>query len=378
MADDSSQERTEQATDKRMKEVREKGQLSKSSDMTAWLGVGAAAVMLPATIAAGANAATDQLFTVRASAANPDPEFAVQALVDGLGSIATTLLPMLLAVLAAVLAGAAMQGGIRFKKFKGKFEQFNLVKGVQNTFGTQALWNGVKALLKTAVVGGVLYFVVQGLVPVLMSAGGMSVHALLEAAGGGAASLLNFAIAAGVLLAIADVFVVMKRNRKKTRMTKKEVRDEHKNTDGDPLIKSQRRARQMALSRNRMIAAVGDADVVLVNPTHFAVALKYEPGKSAPRVVAKGAGVIAAKIREKAEEDAVPLVRDVPLTRALHSACEIGQEIPADFYAAVAGVLAFVMKLKKRGSAAGMHTAASANGSFLEQTIGSSHAASTS
>ena len=151
---------------------------------------------------------------------------------------------------------------------------------------------------------GALYFVVQGLVPVLMTAGGLPVAALLDAAGGGAVGLLQSAVIAGLVLAALDVMVVMRRNRKKTRMTKKEVQDENKNSEGDPLIKSQRRSRQLAMSRNRMIAAVGGADVVLVNPTHVAVALKYEPGKSAPRVVAKGAGTIAARIREEAETDA--------------------------------------------------------------------------
>ena len=119
------------------------------------------------------------------------------------------------------------------------------------------------------------------------------------------------------------------------------------------MVKSQRRARQLAMSRNRMIAAVATSDVVLVNPTHFAVALRYEPGKSAPRVVATGAGVIAARIREQAETDRVPIVRDIPLTRALHSACKLGDEIPVELYNAVAQVLAFVLALKGRGSGAG-------------------------
>jgi flagellar biosynthetic protein FlhB len=110
------------------------------------------------------------------------------------------------------------------------------------------------------------------------------------------------------------------------------------------------------MSRNRMIAAVASADVVLVNPTHVAVALHYEPGKSAPRIVAEGAGTVAARIREEAEKERVPMVRDVPLARALHGACELGQEIPLEFYTAVAGVLAFVMALKARGAAAGVHT----------------------
>ena len=257
-----------------------------------------------------------------------------------------------------MLLTAALQGGIHFKKFKGKFEQFNLVTGMKRIFGMQAIWNGVKALLKTAVVGFVLYSVVQSLMPVLMTAGGFSITALLAEAGGGVATLLQFAVAAGLALAAADIFVVMRRNRKRTRMTKKEVKDENKNTDGDPLIKSQRRSRQLAMSRNRMMAAVGDADVVLLNPTHVAVALKYEPGKSAPRVVAKGAGTIAARIREEAEKKGVPMVRDVPLARALHGACELNQEIPVELYNAVARVLAFVMTLKNRGSTAGVHAMA--------------------
>ncbi|XAS64648.1 EscU/YscU/HrcU family type III secretion system export apparatus switch protein [Micrococcaceae bacterium Sec5.8] len=355
-----SQEKTEQATDKRMKEVRSKGQLSRSQDLTAWVGVGAAAIMLPATVERAANAATDQLFSIRGIVAAPDPGKAVKALEDGLSAIAGIIGPLLIVVFVVVLAGAALQGGVHIKKFKLDFEHFKLLDGLKRLFGMQAVWGGVKALLKASVVGLVLYSVVQGLVPVLLTAGGMPVAGVVQAAGGGIAALVQFAVAAGIVLAVADFFVVMRRNRKKTRMSKKEVQDENKSSEGDPLIRSQRRARQMAMSRNRMIAAIGDADVVLVNPTHFAVALKYDPGKSAPRVVAKGSGHIAARIREEAETKNVPMVQDIPLTRALHSACELGQEIPVDFYRAVAGVLAFVMSLKARGAASGMHRMAAA------------------
>jgi flagellar biosynthetic protein FlhB len=111
----------------------------------------------------------------------------------------------------------------------------------------------------------------------------------------------------------------------------------------------------MAMSRNRQMADVPTADVVMVNPTHVAVALRYDPAKGAPRVVAKGSGAIATKIRALATENRIPMVQDVPLARALHGGCEVGQEIPAEFYGAVARVLAFVMSLKARGSAAGVH-----------------------
>lgn len=351
-----SGERTEQATEKRMRQVRSKGQLSRSQDLTAWVGIGAAAVMMPMTIEAGAAAGRSQLFDIRAIALDPDPERALYLLGEGLGAIGGILTPMFVVVCVAVLAGAVAQGGIHVKKFAGKYDQFNPVSGLARTFGSQALWQGLKALLKTIVVGAVLLVVIEGLTPVLMTAGGLPVTALIGAAHDGTAALVQSAVIAGLVLAAADVFVVMKRNRKRTRMTKKEVTDEHKGSEGDPLIRSQRRARQLAMSRNRMMAAVATADVVLINPTHFAVALRYEPGKSAPRVVAKGAGVIAARIREQAETDTVPIVKDIPLTRALHSACELGQEIPAELYNAVARVLAFVLALKTRGARSGVHT----------------------
>lgn len=352
-------ERTEQATEKRMREVRSKGQLSRSQDLTAWLGIGAAAAMIPVTVEAGAAAGSAQLAAAQRLIQSPEPGLAVEALGAGFASMAATMTPMLSVVVVVVLVTAVAQGGIHFKKMAGKYEQFNLVTGLKNTFGGQALWQGVKALAKTAVVGLVLVVVVQNLMPVLLTAGGLPISSLLDAAVGGSAALLQCAVVAGLVLAAADLFVVMRRNRKRTRMTKKEVRDENKNSEGDPLIKSQRRSRQLAMSRNRMIAAVAGADVVLVNPTHFAVALTYEPGRSAPRVVAKGAGTIAARIREQAETDRVPIVRDVGLARALHSACEIGQEIPVELYNAVAQVLAFVMALRSRGAATGTHHMAS-------------------
>ncbi len=351
-----SQERTEDATDKRMKEVRGKGKLSKSQDLTTWLGLGAAALLLPTTIVLGTNATVGQFFAVGSAATAPTDATALRALGSGLASIMPTIALLLAAVVVAVIGGSVVQGGVHLRKLEGKFEQFNLANGFKHTFGGQALWNGAKALLKTGVVGLALYLVIQGLLPILMVPGANTLDELVSRAVGGITALLQAAIIAGLLLAALDVFVVMRRNRKQTRMTKREVRDENKTTDGDPIIKAQRRSRQLAMSRNRMMAAIADADVVLINPTHFAVALRYEPGKSAPRVVAKGAGVIAARIREEAEAKKVPMVKDIPLTRTLHAACDIGHEIPVEFYNAIAHVLTFVMALKRRGAASGVHT----------------------
>jgi len=238
---------------------------------------------------------------------------------------------------------------------KPRFDHLKPAAAAKRFVGPQALWQGAKTLLKTLAVASVLVMGVQAMVPTLMASGTLPLSAVLGAAGSGAADLLRGGIAAGIGLAVLDLAVVLRRNRKSTRMTKQEIKEDHKRTEGDPQVKGAIRAKQARMSRNRMMAEVAQADVVLVNPTHVAVALRYEPGTGAPRVVAKGAGVVAARIRELAGEHRVPLVEDVPLARALHAACEVGQEIPEHLFTAVARVLAFVMALRRRGAGAGQH-----------------------
>ncbi|MDN4472359.1 EscU/YscU/HrcU family type III secretion system export apparatus switch protein [Demequina zhanjiangensis] len=357
MSNDEAGEKSEKATPKRMKQLRRDGALQKSQDLSAWIGVGSAVLMLPFVISHGAQAAEEQLVAIKGIAEAPDSLAALESLQGGLGSVIVTMAPLLGVVVLAAIIGSAAQGGIHIsaKRLKPKFEQFNPKNGAKKVFGKEAWWNGLKAALKAAAIGTVLYVVIQGMVPVMLGSGSHSLESFIGFATDGVSSLVRIAVFAGLTLAAADVFVIMKRNRKKTRMSKKEIKDEHKQMEGDPHIKGQIRARQIAMSRNRMMAEIAGADVVMVNPTHVAVALKYEPGTGAPRVVAKGSGHIAAKIREKATENRVPMVQDIPLARALHAACELGDEIPPHLYAAVARVLAFVMALRRRGAAAGMH-----------------------
>lgn len=349
-------EKSEKATAQRMKKVHEDGKLSRSQDLSAWLGLTAAAVMLPGTVSRGSEAAQQQLHAVTQAIASPDAGTVTELLGDGLWSVVGTIAPMLAVVALTVIVVAVAQGGVHVKKMKPNVQQFNPVSGVKRLFGGQAWWEGAKTLLKTAVVGMVLYLAVQALVPQLMGTGRIPLEHMLAVAGSGIKQLLVWGIAAGVLLAAIDVLVVMKRNRKQTRMSRQEIKEENKRTEGDPLVKGHIRSKQMAMSRNRMMAAVADADVVIVNPTHVAVALKYVPGGGAPRLVAKGAGAVAGKIREQATEHRVPMVEDIPLARALHAACAVDQEIPAYLFSAVARVLAFVMQLKRRGAALGKHT----------------------
>jgi flagellar biosynthetic protein FlhB len=339
-----------------MKKVHEDGKLSRSQDLSAWLGLTAAAVMVPSTLSRASESAQDQLAAVTQAIASPDAGTVVNLLGDGLWSVVGTIGPMLAVVAITVIVVALAQGGLHKKKFKPQVQQFNPVSGVKKLFGAHAWWEGAKTLLKTAVVGGVLYVAVQGMVPQLMGTGSIPLEHMLGVAAAGVQQLLVWGVAAGVLLAAIDVLVVMKRNRKQTRMSRHEIKEENKRTEGDPLVKGHIRSKQMAMSRNRMMAAVADADVVVVNPTHVAVALKYVAGTGAPRLVAKGAGAVAAKIREQAVEHRVPMVEDIPLARALHAACAVDQEIPAYLFTGVARVLAFVMQLKRRGAALGKHT----------------------
>lgn len=350
-----SDDKTEKATPQRMKEVRRKGQLQRSQDLTAWIGLGAVALSLPMVFMRGRSAAVEQLSQVANVAQQPSPELAVKLLGDGLGTIMSTVAPALVVVVAAVVVTAAAQGGVHLKRPKPEVQQFNLAKGIKRLVGKQTWWQAIKTLLKTSIVALVLWSAMQSLAPLVQGSGRLSLGQLVGEAGAGATSLLRWGIIAGIGMAILDVVVIMRRNRKQTRMSKQEIKEENKKTEGDPHIKAAIRSKQLAVSRNRMMAAIAGSDVVLVNPTHVAVALRYEPGKGAPRVVAKGAGRVAAKIREEAGKHHVPLVEDIPLARALHTACEIDQEVPAYLFAAVAKVLAFVMALRRRGSAAGQH-----------------------
>jgi len=344
-----SQERTEKATPKKLKEATRKGQLGTSQDLASWLGIGAAGLVLPGIIEAATAEGAAQMLTIGTVVLDPDPQVALGALEEAMGTVLIVLAPLLIIVIITALTGSIVQGGVRLRPVTTTVDQFNFVSGMKRLFGLQAWWEGGKALMKTAVVAAVLTSVISGLVPFLASSASLPIGAVLETAVQGIARVLQAAVAAGLVLAVVDVLVVAKRNQKHTRMTLKELTDENKNAEGDPLLKAQRRARQLANSRNRMIAAVADADVVVVNPTHIAVALRYDPDHGAPRVVAKGRGLIAARIREKGEAAGVPLVRDIPLARAVHAACDVGHEIPADLYEAVARVLALVMAMRAAG-----------------------------
>ena len=352
-----SGEKTEQPTPQKLKKAKAEGQIGRSQDIGAWFGMLAASIMLPMTLGKAMEHAEELMAKLPEIIANPDPPLALGILKDGLMAAFMTVLPLALTLLAVGVAAAGAQGGVRVatKLFIPKFNRLNPFPGIKKMFGMQSLWEGTKALVKTVVLGLVLYMTMKDIVPLLMTAGRLQIGTLLGVITDASISLIRAACVAGLAMAAADYFVVRKRTNKQLRMSKEEVKQENKNSEGDPHLKGHIRAKMMAMARSRQMADVPTADVVMVNPTHVAVALRYDPEKGAPRVVAKGSGAIATKIRELATEHRIPMVQDVPLARALNSSCEVGQEIPAEFYGAVARVLAFVMSLKSKGSAAGVH-----------------------
>ncbi|WP_305784855.1 EscU/YscU/HrcU family type III secretion system export apparatus switch protein [Symbioplanes lichenis] len=352
-----SGEKTEQPTPQKLKKAKQEGQIGRSQDVGAWFGMLAASIMLPRTLKTTMEHSRELMVKLPEVIADPQPGVALAILRDGLMSAAWAVLPLAATMMAVGIAAAGAQGGIRVatKLFIPKFSRLNPLPGIKKMVGPQALWEGSKALIKTTVLAIVLYMTMKDIIPVLMTAGRLQIGSLLGVVNDATIGLIRAASVAGIVMAAADYFVVRRRTNKQLRMTKEEVKQENKNTEGDPHVKGHIRAKQMAMARNRQMADVPTADVVLINPTHVAVALRYDPEKGAPRVLAKGQGAIAQKIREVASENRIPLVQDVALARALEKSVDVGMEIPADFYGAVAKVLAFVMSLKAKGAAAGTH-----------------------
>jgi flagellar biosynthetic protein FlhB len=350
-----AEERTEKATPRKLKQSRKEGQVARTQDLGAWASILLVAMTLRTLSASGMDRVRELLLSTLQLAATPNLHTAMGVLRHG----STLAFGLSLAIGSAIMVigvgSAVAQGGLFFatKAMKPKWSRLNPLQGVKRLFGPHAVWEGAKMLLKSALVGFFVWRAVVGLTP--MVGGLVPLDVGLKTAGDAATALMRDVALAGLVAAAADYAVQRRKVLKQVRMTKKEVRDEHRQSEGDPLVKSAIRSRQLAAARNRMMSDVPKADVVLVNPTHVAVALRYDPAKGTPRVVAKGAGAVASKIRELAERSRVTLIEDVPLARALHGACEVGQEIPPQLYQAVAQVLAFVLSMRAAGVPAGRH-----------------------
>lgn len=345
-------EKTEKPTAKKLREARKEGRIARSPDVGSWAGMMAATWLVPLT-ADRAVAAFRKVFAqVPAVIAEPDAQVALRLMRNGVLAACLAVLPLVLTLMAVGIASSIAQGGLHpaWKKVKPQASRMHPGKGLKRLAGPQGLLLAGKAIGKLGVLGAVAWFVGHGMVASLLAPGRHPLGPSVALAAADALHLLRAVAGAGLVLAVLDYAIERRRHNKSLRMTKQEIKEEYRQADGDPHMKGAIRSKQLAVSRNRMIADVAHADVVLVNPTHVAVALAYTPGSGAPRVVAKGAGVVAARIREEAERQRVPMVEDIPLARGLFKACELGTEIPADLYDAVARVLAFVFALRRHGT----------------------------
>jgi flagellar biosynthetic protein FlhB len=343
--------KTEKPTQKRLRDGRKEGQFARTPDAATWLGIAAGAALVPHGLGVLHDEVARMLATLPDVAADPTPARALSTLSGLPSAVLTAAAPVgLAAAAAAVLATAAQGVHPTTKTLKFKASRLSPKQGLKRMLGVRAAWEALKALLKVTVIAIVVLSLARSLVPQLVSGGVLPLPVTLGVLAAGLQTLIWSVVATGLVLALGDYAFQRRSVMKQLRMTPREIKDENRQAEGDPMVKGAIRARQMAMSRNRMLAAVANADVVLVNPTHFAVALRYETGRGAPRVVAKGTDALAAKIRERAREHRVPIVEDKPLARLLHRVCDVDDEIPAELYAAVAHILAFVFSLRRPGS----------------------------
>lgn len=355
MSGSAGGEKTEKPTPKRRKENRKEGQVPRTQELGGWASMLAVGMALPMLLGRELTALRELMVRALTLGEDATTAKAIILLVDASRHMFIVLVALGSAIMLIGVGSALAQGGfyLATKAVKPKWSKLDPIAGTKRIFGPQALWEGGKMLLKSAFVALIGYFAIRSMMPLI--GGFVPIPTMLDKVGAEALGLVRNIGLVGLGMAGADYAFQRRRVGKQTRMSKEEIKQEHKQTEGDPMVKSAIRSRQLAAARNRMIADIAQADVVLVNPTHVAVALRYDAQKGAPRVVARGAGAIAAKIRARASDERVPLVQDVPLARALYRSTKVGQEIPAELFAAVAQVLAFVISRRSRGQYGGEH-----------------------
>ena len=352
MADEPQQERTEQPTPKRREDARKKGDVPRSRELT-MTGVmlsGAASLLLFSGPFSGRllESFSNALQIERAQIF--DTSYTIQAFADVGGTVFAGLLPLAVILLSAVFLSAAAIGGwsFSFEATKFKFERMSPVKGIKRMFSANSLNELVKAIAKFAFVAAVAVAWLWWSVDELLGLGRQPVTSGISRAIEICGVSLLVVSCSLIFIAAFDVPFQLWQYQKKLRMTRQQVRDELKETEGRPEVKSRIRTLQQQIATRRMMEELPTADVVITNPTHFSVALKYDDATmGAPRVIAKGKDLIAARIREVAEEHKVPLFSAPPLARALYRTTEIGEEIPGRLYTAVAQVLAYIYQLNE-------------------------------
>ena len=350
-----SQDRTEEPTPRKQEKAREEGQVVRSRELNSTAMLLAGSFCLVGLGATYANGFGNLLARLIALAAHPDGHL-LDALAFGTSAALELSLPLLAVVFGSAIVAAGALGGFVFAPralaFKG--DRLNPLSGLKRMFALRALVELGKALAKVLVVGLVSVGVLHAFEKQLVSLGLMPIeHAMSQALSIVAWSLVALAGSLAVIAAI-DVPYQLSEHKRQLRMTRQELKDELRDSEGRPEVKGRIRRLQQEIARRRMLADVPKADVVITNPEHYSVALKYDASAmNAPRVLAKGADLIALKIREVAAANEVAIVAAPPLARAIYWTTEIGAEIPATLYVATAQVLAYVYQLKQFRQGAG-------------------------
>ncbi len=353
---DSDQEKTEEPTEQRRRESAEEGRIPRSQDLNAAVLLLASAAALNATGPGLARAMQDVMgsglgFSTATALTGP----AAVGMLRGVGfKTMGALAAFLGAMTVAALAIGAVQarGTFTGKPLAPKFERIDPSKGIKKIVGKQSLVELLKSLLKLAIVGWAVWSVLRTAWPDITTLGMQSPRALMEIVRKYSIGMLMKAGMAYLALAAADYGWQFFQHEQGLRMTKEEVKQESKNQDGDPMVKQRMRQLGRQRARQQMFKDVPKADVVVVNPVHIAVALKYDPAVApAPYVLAVGRRKVAERIKALAFDNQVPVVENIPLARALVGSVKVGTMIPGELYLAVAEVLAFVIKQRQRAGA---------------------------
>ncbi|WP_043318900.1 flagellar biosynthesis protein FlhB [Microbulbifer sp. HZ11] len=353
MADDSQdQDKTEAATPRRLEKAREDGQVARSRELATVMllctGLGGLWALGP-TLFAQLGLMMEQSFLFDRQRAF-DPAVMVTTSANLTAHSLLALIPLFILVAVVALLAPNLLGGflISAKSLKPQFSKLNPIKGLKRQFSSQALAELGKAIAKSVLVGTVLALFLysrRGEFLALMDLGTERAMASALRLAAEACGLMAFSL---ILVVAIDAPYQLWSHAKKLRMSKEEVRREFKESEGDPQLKARIRQQQQSMSRNRMMAQVPDADVIITNPTRYAVALRYDESRmSAPRVIAKGVEAVAARIRTLADEHDIPRLEAPPLARSLYRHVDLDQEIPAPLYTAVAEVLAWAMQLRR-------------------------------
>ncbi|MEA2119502.1 flagellar biosynthesis protein FlhB [Halovibrio sp. HP20-50] len=349
---DSDQEKTEEATPRRMEKAREEGQVPRSRELNTFLllmggviGLWSMGRMLYNQL----GIVMEQAFLFERREAMESTPMLVNALDLGQRTLFAMMPLFLLLVVIAIVAPALLGGWlISGKSMQPKLSKLNPIAGVKRLFSSQALIELAKAIAKSVLVGGIAALFLYFNIGKFMALMNQPIQQALANALQMAAQAAGLMILALIVVILIDVPYQLWSNAKKLRMTQEEVKREHKESEGDPQVKARIRQQQQAMARGRMMSKVPQADVIITNPTHYAVALSYQEGSmGAPRLVAKGADAVAARIREIGEEAGVARLQAPPLARALYHHVDLEAEVPAELYTAVAEVMAWAYRLKQ-------------------------------